>query len=128
MTAFFDLPLNIPHAATVAWRIPRVMASRGWADEPWGEGLLQHAGMLEQRLSEYRHADDNPDSAEAEEVCQEAADLARTLVAEMERAGVGDDRVGQCIRNLFECLGMGREGAEISLRAGESPNSPQRPV
>jgi hypothetical protein len=46
----------------------------------------------------------------------------------IEALGVGEDRLGQNVRNLFECLGLGQEGAEISLRAGEDPRSLMRPV
>jgi hypothetical protein len=55
------------------------------------------------------------------------ADLARALVDQIERAGAGSDRLGQHVRNFFECLSLGEEGAAISLRAGEDPNSIQRP-
>jgi hypothetical protein len=41
---------------------------------------------------------------------------------------LGHDRLGQCVRNFFECLELGREGAAISLRAGENPRSMQRPM
>lgn len=59
---------------------------------------------------------------------EEAAVLGRALVDVFEQSHVADDRLGQCVRNLFECLGWGREGAEISLRAGENPRSLQRPA
>ena len=42
-------------------------------------------------------------------------------------AHVTSDRLGQLVRNYFECLELGAEGAEISLRAGEDPRSLQRP-
>jgi hypothetical protein len=45
-----------------------------------------------------------------------------------ERDGIADDRLGQAVRNLFECLELGEEGAEISLRAGENPDSALRPT
>jgi hypothetical protein len=57
----------------------------------------------------------------------EAAQLGRRLVECIEADEVGSDRVGQCVRNLFECLALGQEGAALSLRAGEDPNSLQRP-
>ena len=53
--------------------------------------------------------------------------LGRLLVDHIERDQLGHDRLGQGIRNLFECLELGREGAVISLRAGEDPRSFQRP-
>ena len=47
---------------------------------------------------------------------------------EIEKAGAGADRLGQQVRNLFECLELGEEGAAISLRAGENPRSLLRPT
>ncbi len=47
---------------------------------------------------------------------------------ELERAHLGSDLLGQLVRNYFECLELGEEGSEISLRAGENPKSLQRPV
>ncbi len=49
------------------------------------------------------------------------------LVDELEARGWKDDRLGQTVRNLFECLERGAEGAALSLRAGEDPRSPLRP-
>jgi hypothetical protein len=45
----------------------------------------------------------------------------------IEEDGLQSDRLGQWVRNLFECLEKAEEGLEISLRAGEDPNSLQRP-
>jgi hypothetical protein len=72
--------------------------------------------------------EDNPPEIQARGYAVEAADLGRRLVAAVEGIGLGDDRFGQSLRNLFECLSLGREGAELSLRVGESPNSPLRPT
>ena len=57
-----------------------------------------------------------------------AFDLVYQLVDEIERHALGEDRLGECIRNLFECLELGAEGAVLSLRAGENPDSLQRPT
>ncbi len=72
--------------------------------------------------------DENPARALALQLRERAAVLGRTLVDQIESGGLGFDRLGQCVRNLFECLELGREGAAISLRAGEDPRSLQRPV
>ncbi|MFZ5495316.1 MAG: hypothetical protein ACOZE5_08265 [Verrucomicrobiota bacterium] len=45
----------------------------------------------------------------------------------MELDSLGHDRLGQGVRNYFECLELGREGAAIPLRAGKDPESMQRP-
>jgi hypothetical protein len=34
-----------------------------------------------------------------------------------------DERLGQAVRNLFECLGLPEEGADLGLQCGESPDS-----
>lgn len=70
---------------------------------------------------------EDPPPAEATAAAGSAARVARRLVDEIERAAYRDDRLGQCVRNLFECLGLAEEGAELSLRCGERPDSPLRP-
>jgi hypothetical protein len=115
--AFFKLPLNLPHAATIAARIR--YHRQGAADE--ATRLLVHL------LDPYREREDNPAPEEAQRIAAEAAVLARRIVDEIEAAKAGHDRLGQAVRNFFECLSLGEEGAAISLRAGENPNSSLRP-
>jgi hypothetical protein len=91
------------------------------------DAVSSAAAKLEGILAPYLEMEDNPPAVIATRVRQEAAALGRKLVDEIELAGVGHDRLGQCVRNLFECLELGREGAAISLRAGEDPKSFQRP-
>ncbi len=62
-----------------------------------------------------------------EQARRSAAALARLVVDDIEKSGVGYDRLGQAVRNLFECLALGEEGASQSLRAGENPGSLMRP-
>lgn len=111
------VPRHIGHAGTVAVRVRRFL--RGTAD-----GLSRR---LVELLQPWRELDVEPPGPEAERLAEEAAALAREIVAEIERAGAGHDRLGQAVRNLFECLGRAAEGAELSLRAGEDPKSPLRP-
>lgn len=111
----FRIPLNLPHAGTVAVRI-RVHL-RGIADV--------RSQSLVDLLAPLRDLDGNP--PDADRIVALAAGLARDIVAEVERAKSGHDRLGQAVRNLFECLGLGEEGATISLRAGENPDSLLRP-
>jgi hypothetical protein len=68
-----------------------------------------------------------PEGDSIEKLRQDVAFLGRLLVANLETLDLRDDRLGQCIRNLFECLAMPEEGATLSLRAGENPTSFQRP-
>lgn len=119
---FFNLPLNLPHAATIAHRVLYHLRNAGAGPE-----ALQVVGDLIALLEPWRDQEDNgpPDAAEAAR--QAAAALGRTLVDDIEKSGIGQDRLGQGVRNLFECLALGEEGAEISLRAGENPGSTLRP-
>ncbi len=122
MGAFFKIPLNLPHAATISVRILYHLRQGRPAPRAIEEG-----GELGALLDPYRERDGNGEEAEARRVTAEAAGLGRAIVAEIEKAGAGTDRLGQQVRNLFECLELGEEGAQISLRAGENPDSLLRP-
>ena len=126
-TPFFQVALNLPHAGRVARRILLLISELPRTKHVSLDGVLAVATKLEGILVSYLNLDDNPPALIAARVRQEAAALGRKLVDEIEAAGVGHDRLGQCVRNLFECLELGREGASISLRAGEDPKSFQRP-
>lgn len=115
--AFFKLPLNLPHAGTLAIRLDYHLRGVRF---PAVDQLI----ML---LAPFRESGENPTPEEGRKVAEEAARLGRELVGEIERAGVGHDRLGQTVRNLFECLELGEEGLELSLRAGENPDSTLRP-
>lgn len=128
MAAYFKIPLNLPHAGTISERIARNLNDRvDWTAEE-NVRLRETVRRLQEVLLPSRMQGENPPGAEAEKVRGEAAKLGRELVVEVEKLVLGADRLGQCVRNLFECLELGEEGAEISLRAGENPKSAQRPV
>lgn len=122
-TPHFQIPLNLPHAGRVARRIITLLFQARHLDSAAGDT----ATMLVELLDPYYENDENPAHDVALRVRVEAAILARQLVDDLEMDGFGSNRLGQCVRNLFECLELGREGAEISLRAGENPRSLQRP-
>jgi hypothetical protein len=124
--AHFDIPLDLPHAGRLADRILNLLERHVEENGLHADAMLEAAEGLSSFLFPYSAEEDNP--AGAEVIRNEAAALARTLVDEMERAGIRDDRIGQYVRNLFECLELGKEGAEVSLRAGENPESLQRPI
>jgi len=118
--------LNLPHARTILQRIGRSLEALG----AFGEAGDGHAGPLaaafdavEQRL---RSFDEDPPAEEALSAADEAAALGRALVAAILATPCRGDRLGQHVRNLFECLGLPEEGAELSLRCGEKPDSPLR--
>jgi hypothetical protein len=125
--AYFDLPLDLPHAGTIALRIQRFLEQKSGDEPPDYALLLEKAEELVDLLVACTASGENPPEPRATRIRDEAAGLAREIVGLIERLNVGHDRLGQCVRNLFECLSLGEEGAEISLRAGEDPNSLQRP-
>lgn len=124
----FRIPLNLPHAGRVARRIVLLIPTQVRGPGADADAVRQLSKELEDLLAPYFDTGENPDGASANRVRDRAAALGRTLVDAIERGGFGSDRLGQCVRNLFECLELGLEGATLSLRAGEDPNSPQRPV
>lgn len=123
----FQVALNLPHAGRIARRIAPLLAR-----QPGGSADAAAAGRLAEDLiallDPCLDLGENPPEPAAGRIRDRAAELGRKLVAHIERGGLGGDRLGQCVRNLFECLELGREGAAISLRAGENPASLQRPV
>lgn len=128
MIAFFKIPLDLPHACTIAYRISRHISMHGPDFPSESATLLQAVEDLVAILLPYRVSGENPPEAEGQRVVEEALRLGRLVVDEIERLDWREDRLGQCVRNLFECLEHGEEGAQISLRAGENPDSLQRPV
>jgi hypothetical protein len=118
--AHFQIPLNLPHAGTISARLDHFT--------PEGSKANEIARKIAALLVPFRFAGENPPTAEADRVVTEAAKLGRELVDEIEREKCGHDRLGQAVRNLFECLELGEEGARISLRAGEDPKSALRPI
>jgi len=125
--AHFQIPLDLPHAGTIAWRIQTLIASAPGDAGPERDELIHLVGHLREVLEPYRADGENPGTdEESARIVKEAAGLGRQIAAGIERLGLGGDRIGQCVRNLFECLELGEEGAAISLRAGENPRSALR--
>jgi len=124
--AHFEIPLDLPHAGRIADRIVALLGKH--AEELGLEvpEVIDTAERLSSFLFRNTSSDDNPPNAMA--IRDEAAAMGRQLVDSIEAAHITGDRLGQLVRNLFECLELGKEGAEISLRAGENPSSLQRPI
>jgi hypothetical protein len=118
----FKVPLNLPHAGRIVHRIAKLLSK-----ESVDPAMIKTVIELQELLEPAVELDDNPALELANEMRDRVAVLARLLVARIEAGKAGHDRLGQCVRNLFECLELGEEGAEISLRAGENPRSLQRP-
>ncbi len=125
--AHFDIPLDLPHAGRIADRLLIIVQRHAEEKETEAPEAVDAAERLWNLLFRYSGEDDNPAQEEAMAVRDEAAAIARELVDAVVAAGITSDRLGQLVRNLFECLELGKEGSEISLLAGESPNSLQRP-
>jgi hypothetical protein len=126
---FFLVALNLPHAGRIARRILPLLPLRGQKGSgPDADAAHKIAVELTDLLDPCLESDDNPPGPASARLQQRAAALGRVLVDHIERGRFGHDRLGQCVRNLFECLELGREGADISLRAGENPKSLQRPM
>jgi hypothetical protein len=124
---FFQVALNLPHAGRIARRIILILPPRVSPDGAEAAARRTAADLLE-LLEPCMEMEENPTGEAGIKVRDRAAELGRQLVDQIEGGGLGFDRLGQCVRNLFECLELGREGADISLRAGENPRSLQRPV
>ena len=125
---FFKVPLNLPHAGRIARRIFPLLPAQGSAVGPDSASARRLVRELVQMLDPCLELDENPPPDISRQLQGHAAVLGRRLVDHVERGGFGHDRLGQCVRNFFECLELGQEGAEISLRAGENPRSLQRPA
>ena len=126
--AHYDLPLDLPHAGRVAGRILELLERHCEEHAVDAPEVFDLAERLDAMLFKYVEADENPGEAEGKEMRDKAAEVARRLVGALETANLRGDRLGQYVRNLFECLELGEEGAAISLRAGENPGSVQRPL
>lgn len=125
---FFLVALNLPHAGRIARRILPLLPARGEKRSGAEADAAQAiARELVELLDPCLDSDENPPGPASARLQNRAAVLGRTLVDHIERGGFGHDRLGQCVRNFFECLELGREGADISLRSGENPQSMQRP-
>jgi hypothetical protein len=119
--------LNLPHAGRVARRIDSLLSAETGGDPMKLDATMATVAEIRGLLEPIIEIDDNPAPPIALELRDRAAVLGRRLVQQIELGDLGHDRLGQCVRNFFECLELGPEGADISLRAGENPKSMQRP-
>ena len=118
--------INLPHARTVILRIGRTLEFQGaFGTETAGgaTGVRPAFEVLENEAAPY---DEDPDLEKAVAAADVLAGHARALVAAILETPVRSDRLGQHVRNLFECLGLAEEGGSLSLQCGERPDSPMR--
>ena len=116
--------INLPHARTIVGRLMYYLAQRPEVAAPGPVDFRDVLDEMERHLGKY---DADPPAEEAIATAQRIAEDARALADEIVRSGFRGDRLGQCVRNLFECLGYPEEGARRSLECGERPDSPLRP-
>jgi hypothetical protein len=119
--------INLPHARTVLQRVGRSLAALGAFE---GDGRNGDAGRLSDAFDavegRLRGFDDDPPAGEALRAADAVAAEARGLVAAILETTARGERLGQHVRNLFECLGLAEEGSELALRCGEREDSPLR--
>jgi hypothetical protein len=118
--------INLPHARTIAARIGRTLEALGAFGEGGDGGALVLHGTFDALEQGLRPFDEDPPPEEALAAADAAAQRARLLVDAILETPARSDRLGQHVRNLFECLGLVEEGATLSLLCGERPDSPLR--
>ena len=118
--------INLPHARTIVQRIGRSLEALGAFGESSNGGKQGVREALEQLEQAVEPFEEDPAQDEALRAADAVAERARALVAVVLETPTRGDRLGQHVRNLFECLGLGEEGASLSLRCGERPDSPMR--
>jgi hypothetical protein len=118
--------INLPHARTIVQRIGRsleALGAFGEASNGGAQGVHEAFERLEQEVEPF---EEDPAQDAALQAADAVAERARTLVSAIVETPTRGDRLGQHVRNLFECLGLAEEGATLSLRCGERPDSPMR--
>lgn len=117
--------INLPHARTIVQRVRRTLEALGAFGEATNGGAVLSEACREVDGS-LRPYDEDPPLAAALEAADAAAAKGRGLVAAILETPYRSDRLGQHVRNLFECLGLAEEGATLSVQCGERPDSPLR--
>ncbi len=118
--------INLPHARTIVQRIGRSLEALGSFGEEGDGGAVALRGALDALEHSLREFDEDPPADLALSSADAAAERGRSLVAAVLETPCRGDRLGQHVRNLFECLGLADEGAALSLQCGERPDSPMR--
>jgi hypothetical protein len=118
--------INLPHARTIVQRVGRTLEVLGGFGEAGNGGAVALYAAFEGLEGSLREFDEDPRADEAIVAADAVAAKARALVEAILATSCRSDRLGQHIRNLFECLGLAEEGAETSLKCGERPDSPLR--
>jgi hypothetical protein len=115
--------INLPHARTIIQRVTRSLDALGAFREGENGGAMALIEAFEGLERAARPYDDDPAMEEALRAADALAEHARALVQMILATPFRGDRLGQNVRNLFECLGLAEEGARLSLDCGERPDS-----
>jgi hypothetical protein len=118
--------INLPHARTIAARIGRSLEALGAFGEEGNGGAFPLVRAYEELEGALRGFDEDPPFQSALGAADAVAERLRALVTAILATRTRGDRLGQCVRNLFECLGLPEEGQRLSLECGERPDSPLR--
>lgn len=118
--------VNLPHARTVAMRVGGALEALGAFGESANGGARSLHDALDRLERSLRDFDDDPPLEAALRAADEAAERARAVVDAVLETSLRNDRLGQHVRNLFECLGLAEEGRTLSLLCGERPDSALR--
>jgi hypothetical protein len=118
--------VNLPHSRTIIQRIARSLEALGAFGEVGNGGAIALHTACETLKEEAEPFDEDPRFEEALGAADKIANRARELVSAILATPVRGDRLGQLVRNLFECLGLPEEGATLSIECGEHPDSPLR--
>jgi hypothetical protein len=118
--------VNLPHSRTIVARLGRTLQALG-AFGVEGNGAASDLRSAYETLEAAVDGfDEDPPLEEALRSADAVAEHGRALVAALLETPVRNDRLGQWVRNLFECLGLAEEGARLSLQCGERSESPLR--
>ena len=118
--------INLPHARTVAMRVGRnleAISALGELESGGADPLRTALEALDRALVDF---DEDPPMEAAVAAADIVAKRARAVVEAILETPARNDRLGQHVRNLFECLGLGEEGQTLSLLCGERPDSALR--
>ncbi len=118
--------INLPHSRTIVQRLGRELEVMGAFQEEQNGGAVDLRARYDELEQQVRPFDEDPPFEDALRAADAMAERARSLVQAILATPHRGDRLGQTVRNLFECLGLADEGARVSLECGERPDSLMR--
>src|SRR5678815_2440630 len=107
--------LNLPHARTIVARIWRSLEAQDALTETGDTSATTLGVALSALEEELRPFDEDPPIERALQDADRVAERGRDLVAAIVASPARGDRLGQSVRNLFECLGLAEELSLIHI-------------